>query len=318
MVEFAAPVLGQGEDYAGFLAQARRLQMHHGLLITGAPGTGKTSIALHLAQALLCSGEDEDRACGVCKDCQKGPGHADLHRLEIPEDKDEIPVELVRELRESLLRRPVEGRARVVVIDPADRLNVQGQNALLKTLEEPGHNTFLLLPTSRPEGLLDTVRSRVAALRCRPLGEDELATELGRRHPSLGEPQARWALELAAGSLGRCEQLIEGDLQALHTLLEAWLEHPEQSPNEVAKAALEGASGRIETLNRARETLWMLRTLVRKELRRTLASADTAPYLAATSDRWTTAVESLFAAESDLHQRIPPEQVLVNALLQLS
>ena len=165
-------VLGQGQDYARLLRAARARRMHHGMLIVGPTGSGKSVIGSQISRALLCRGDDPEQPCGRCSDCAYGDSHPDLHQVTVPEDKNgkkfEIPVDSVRELRGRLEHRPVEGGARVVVFDPADRLNVEGQNALLKTLEEPGRQTYILLLTCRPEGLLETVRSRVAELRVLP------------------------------------------------------------------------------------------------------------------------------------------------------
>jgi len=240
----------------------------------------------------------------------------------VPEDKNgkkfEIPVDSVRELRGRLEHRPVEGGARVVVFDPADRLNVEGQNALLKTLEEPGRQTYILLLTCRPEGLLETVRSRVAELRVLPLADEALRAALGRRHPGRRAADLQWACEFSTGSLGQADRLLIEENRLLFQLLAGFLEGAAGTPVTAAKAALEGVSDPWEVVERARLALWILRSLVRKELRATLATGDTGPYAARTSVRWTTAIEKLIDAETDLTLRIPPEQVLVDALFGLS
>lgn len=310
-------VLGQGADYTALLAAARTHRMHHGVLIVGARGTGKSMVASRLVQALLCSGESLTEACGTCPGCLRGVSHPDFHSVRLPEDKLEIPVGLVRELRTSLSRLPVEGRARVVLIDPADRLNTQGQNALLKTLEEPGHETFLLLTTSRPEGLLDTVRSRLAQLRILPLEDQTLRAELGRRHPDRSAADLDRASEFSTGSLGQAELLLCEENRLLFDLLAGFLTGAGGTPVSVAKAALHGASSPLERVERSRLTCWMLRALLRKELRAALAIEDTGPYSVQTSVRWTVSIESLIDAETDLSLRIPPEQVLVEALFNI-
>src|SRR5690606_15222231 len=87
------------------------------------------------------------------------------------------------------------------------------------------------------------------------------------------------------------------------------------TPVAAAQAALEGAAGRVENLQQARQALWILRTICRKELRAVLASGDTGAYAAATSVQWTALIESLLHADADLTARIPPEQVLTRVLL---
>ena len=293
------------------------MRLHHGMLLTGQVGVGKSIAAREIAQALLCAGDDPAAACGECSSCRHLDVHPDLHEVVIPVDKEEIPVDLVRELRESLMRLPAAGRARVVVIDPADRLNSQGQNALLKTLEEPGRNTFLILPTARPDSLLATVRSRVSELRVLPLDGEVLEAQLRGRFPDLPPGDVARVVGLVEGSLGRAVGLLSEENRPLFALLEGFVLRGVGTPVGVARAALEGASGRIATVEKALWTVWIVRTILRKELLGSLATEGTGPYFAATSVRWTTTIESLLAAESDLYQRIPPAQVLAGVFLSM-
>ncbi len=304
---------GQGESFARLVQQARSLRMHHGVLLTGPQGIGKSMAAEYLARALLCSGDDPMGPCGGCPPCAHFASHPDLLRVGTPEAKDEIPVDLVRGLRQSLQRHSVEGRARVVIVDPADRLNIQGQNALLKTLEEPGRRAFLLLPTRRPEGLLPTVRSRVSELRLLPLPDETIQRTLAE--DGVADPADwEWATTHAEGRLGWARTLLNGELRPLFALVEGFVHDGRGTSVTVARAALEGVSGPIPTLQRALLVLCILRTILRKELLATLADDSTGPYAAATSVQCTTQIESLFDAESDLSSRIPPEQVLTHAL----
>src|SRR5678810_272925 len=112
-----------------------------------------------------------------------------------------ITIDQVRSAQTALSRHAVEGKARVLVITDADSLEEAGQNALLKTLEEPGASTFVLLEATRPEQLLPTVHSRVQRLRLRPLDETTLRRELSARLPGRAQHHEN-ALRLAGGSLG--------------------------------------------------------------------------------------------------------------------
>jgi DNA polymerase-3 subunit delta' len=312
-------LLGQGAELARVLAAARRLRLHHGLMVTGARGSGKSAAAIEIAQALACTSSDLERACGVCPACLKvaSHNHADVHFVTVGEDRQDISVEQIRDLQAVLARRPVEGRARVVIIDPAERLTEQGQNALLKTLEEPGPNTFLLLPTARPEALLATVRSRADRLAVLALSAAQIAELLGQQGVGTAEEQSL-AAHHAGGSLGAALELVRAGVSRLHQLLVGFL----AAPNDISAIALSrellaGTSDRQETDARARAVLALARSLLRESLHSSLASPHEHSYLAAAYDAWAATFDELFEAEADLDLRIAPEQVLSHAWLAL-
>lgn len=156
------------------LAEGR---LGHALLFTGPGALGKRDVAEALAKRLLCSKPGPDGfACGECRSCQLFPmqlvglattqSHPDLQRIGLePNEKgdklrSEISVEQVRKLGQWLALTPQLGGAQVAIIDPADLMNASSANALLKTLEEPAQNRFLLLVSSRPGRLAATIRSR--------------------------------------------------------------------------------------------------------------------------------------------------------------
>lgn len=151
-----------------------RARMHHAVLITGPAGLGKKTLALHYAQALLCeSPGPEGRACGTCPGCTyvAARSHPDLRVLDLWDidektgawkEVNEILVGRVRSLIEMTGSSAHRGGRRVAVIAPAERMNAQAQNALLKTLEEPPPGMTLVLAAGQPGQLLPTVASRCA------------------------------------------------------------------------------------------------------------------------------------------------------------
>ena len=250
----------------------------------------------------------------MCRTCRTvhTAGHPDLHCVGLPEARRDIPVELVRELGESLERLPMEGRARVVVVDPADRLNDQGQNALLKTLEEPGADTFLILATSRPEELLETVRSRLVRLRLQVLGDEEIREFLPTERPGSG---VEGVLSLARGSVGRARRFLLEDARLIHGLVVGFLDGTNPlGPVGLAQEFLAGAEGRVPSLERARLTLDLLGAEARTRMV-ALASVTVDPYPARPFDEWTASLELVFDAAAGLDLQIPPEQVLASLLL---
>jgi DNA polymerase-3 subunit delta' len=172
----------------------------HALLLVGPRGVGKTTLALDLAAGLLCLADDPTmRPCRECSACRKvaADGHPDLHLLQPEGAGEQIRLGQVQQLATDLALTAMEGRFRVAVITAAQRLNLDAQNALLKTLEEPGPSTCLILCADDAAPLLPTVLSRAARLRLAPPPVEALTRRL-IDHDLAAPAQAR-ALAIAAG-----------------------------------------------------------------------------------------------------------------------
>ncbi len=144
--------------YTELSNRALRNNLHHGLLLKGQSGIGKKRFARRLSQTLLCKTTDE-KPCGECQSCKlfKAQSHPDWHLIQ--SDK-QIGVDLIRDAIQILTSTSQLSGNKVLVIDNADTMTESASNALLKTLEEPTLNTFLLLVTDSPERLLPTILSR--------------------------------------------------------------------------------------------------------------------------------------------------------------
>jgi len=138
-------------------------KLHHALLLQGQDGIGKAEFAQELARFLLCANKQDSGACGQCQACKlnKAGTHPDFHEIE---SEKQIGVDQIREAIKKLLGRSQLSGAKVLVIYAAHTMTESSANALLKTLEEPTDNTFLLLITSKPERLLPTILSRCERL----------------------------------------------------------------------------------------------------------------------------------------------------------
>ena len=163
---------------------ARSARLPHALLVYGPRGIGKLALAERISQTLLCESSGR-RPCGSCDGCRwfRGGNHPDFRRVEPeaiaklpPTDPEEnevkkskqpsiqIKIEQVRELADFLYVRSHRGAMRVALVHPAEDMNENASNALLKGLEEPPAGAMFILVSHRPAQLLPTIRSRCVAL----------------------------------------------------------------------------------------------------------------------------------------------------------
>jgi len=205
-VSFAAVV---GHERAA--AQLRRAAVHDraagAFLLFGPTGVGKRTLADALTARLLCDAPPTDDACGRCAHCTRVASgtHPDVHVVTREQDRRDIRTDQIRELARWLALQPLMAARKVALIDGAHCLNEHGQNALLKTLEEPPGGSILLLTATSPALLLPTVRSRCQLIRLDPLPPEAVAQVLEAR--GIAAAKARTLAALAEGCPGRALEL---------------------------------------------------------------------------------------------------------------
>ena len=201
-------LLGNRQLKDNLISSLRKGRTSHFYLISGLVGSGKHTLAKLLAAALQC--EDPQAPCGVCTACRKvlGGNHPDVITVEDPEHK-KVAVKIVRDIRDDMFIRPNEGRKKIYFFP--QELGPEGQNALLKILEEPpAYGVFILL-AENAEQVLTTVRSRCVELKLLPLEEATLRRELTRRCPGQSPEAMAAAIERSGGFLGQAMELLSED-----------------------------------------------------------------------------------------------------------
>jgi DNA polymerase-3 subunit delta' len=184
-------------------------RLGQGLIMAGPRGVGKRLFAIALAQALNCEHLTSGDACGACVPCQKiATGeHPDVQTVQ--PDGHFIKINQMRQLRRESQYKTFEGRRRVLIVDEAEKMRQEAANSILKTLEEPPDDSLIILITSKPYALLDTVRSRCQMLNFAPLQPAEIESHLAAncRRPL---EEIRLLARLADGSIGRALEIDLG------------------------------------------------------------------------------------------------------------
>ena len=182
----------------------------HAYLFLGGAGAGKRLIANTFAKALQCEGEK--RPCDSCKRCHafNHGNHPDVIYFQPLKNGKTYTIEDVREqLLETVELKPFQYEKKIYIIEKADTLNIQSQNALLKTLEEPPAHAVFLLLAERAEAFLPTILSRVVVMKIRPLSAETIADYLMQAGHLAEESHILSAY--AQGRIGQALELVEDE-----------------------------------------------------------------------------------------------------------
>ncbi|MBI0432848.1 DNA polymerase III subunit delta' [Roseomonas sp. KE0001] len=223
---------GHDAAMAALEAAGRGGRLHHAWLISGPQGTGKATLAYRFARWLLAGRPPSSPPLhlppqdAVFRRVAAG-GHADL-RVLAPNAGERgvklmIRVDEVRQVPRFLGLTAAEGGWRIVVIEQAEAMNPEAQNALLKTLEEPPSRSLLLLTTAAPDRLLPTIRSRCRRIELFPLPPAEMEAVLSAWLPDLPEAELQLLARISGGAPGRALRLFEEDGLTLQRSVETVL-----------------------------------------------------------------------------------------------
>lgn len=195
----------------------------HAVIIEGESGQGKKTLADFVAASLVCEGKN--KPCNECKNCKLFAAHThpDIIRIAPEENKKNITVDKIRKLKEEAYIRPQFCDKKIFIIERADTMNENSQNAILKVLEEPPGNAVFILLCEAKSLLLDTVRSRCVCLSLASPDFNE-ALEYLKSKTDKDEEKIKNALTDAKGNIGKAAEYLTGKENEAVSVAEKYFE----------------------------------------------------------------------------------------------
>lgn len=268
----------------------RQDRVPHAQLITGQEGTGGLPLALALASYLLCTNRQEDDSCGHCPGCQKSHQliHPDLHfsypvfgadktatdeikpwRQQIRDNpylnyqdwfmvldgenkQGNINVDECRAIAKKLSLKSFESDKKILILWGAEFLGNEG-NRLLKLIEEPEANTFIIILAEQSQRLLNTITSRCQLLALRPFEDEEIADFIRKNNPHLGDEEVRQITYACQGNLREALLLLQDEPGNLQELWYKWLGHAARGQT----AQIMEINDQISALGREKSKQWL-------------------------------------------------------------
>ncbi len=204
-------IIGHEQTIEHLQTAIRLGKVSHAYLIQGPEGSGKRMLADAFAETLQCETGGEN-ACGQCHSCHQAESgnHPDI--VYVTHEKPNLIS--VAEVREQIVGdmsiRPYNGKYKVYIVENAEKMNPQAQNALLKTLEEPPEYGVILLLTNNASALLDTIRSRCVLLNLKMVSDEQIEEYL-MTNLQVPDYQAKLCTAFAQGSIGKAKELASSD-----------------------------------------------------------------------------------------------------------
>jgi DNA polymerase-3 subunit delta' len=259
--------IGHDKAWKQFATACDSNKIHHGWILAGPRGIGKSAFALRAAAMLV---DPENAYAGMIargshpdilsvKRLPKEPLKEDEDIDDVTEFKRSITVDQIRGLQQSLTTRPGLSNRRAIIIDAADDLERGGANALLKSLEEPPVGTYFFLISHASDRLLPTIRSRCQILRFEALSDADMASVLQRAAPEVGADELQALIRLGNGTPGQALDFLGLDLQEIEDAMLSILRTGDRDNalrNGLAdKLALKAAQPRYEAFLRRAPSL---------------------------------------------------------------
>ena len=186
-------------------------KVSHAYILNGPDLSGKMMIAEAFARALLCEKQDPD-GCGECRSCRQSDDRNNPDIIYVKHDKpNTISVDDIRtQLNNDIVIKPYSNQYKIYIVDEAEKMNQQAQNALLKTIEEPPAYAVILLLANNASALLPTILSRCVMLSLKPVADDKVKQYL-MEHVQVPDYEADVCVAFAQGNIGKAVQLATSD-----------------------------------------------------------------------------------------------------------
>ena len=183
----------------------------HAYILNGSEYSGKMMLAGAFAMALQCEGEGE-RPCLECRSCRQAMDHNQPDIIYVSHEKpNTIGVDDIRtQINNDIVIKPYSSRYKVYIVDEAEKMNQQAQNALLKTIEEPPAYAVILLLTTNADSFLQTILSRCITLNLKAVKEDVIRDYL-MKHYQIPDYQADVCAAFSQGNVGKAVQLASSE-----------------------------------------------------------------------------------------------------------
>ncbi len=190
-------------------AQLREGLLSHAVLIEGEKGAGKRELALWLAKAMLCRGEN--KPCEVCSSCHKANAgsHPDIRILEDTKNVKSFGIDPIRDMKDELYIVPNESEYKVYLLFDAEKMTSEAQNAFLKSLEEPPAFARFILTCDNRKSLLETIISRVTCYTLDVPSKEECAETLAGKFPDISAEEAKLLSLAYGGNIGAATAALE-------------------------------------------------------------------------------------------------------------
>ena len=198
--------IGQTDIVDEFRNRIKHDSISHAFVLTGEKGIGKKNLAHFISKALLCTEKgDVQLPCGYCRACKSFDENVNPSFMLIRSETKNIVIKQIRDLIDDIGIRPLQGR-KVYIIENADRMTVQAQNCLLKTLEEPPIYAKIILTTANYDALLLTIRSRIVRINLKPSSINDI--KLIAQKKGIDIAGKEHLLSLSRGIPGKAFQLM--------------------------------------------------------------------------------------------------------------